>query len=301
MNSVIEVKNLTKVYGKRSTAFTALKNINLDIYEGESVAIVGKSGSGKSTLMHLLALLDRPTEGTVKIDGVESTKLKARKLNRLRNRSFGFVFQQFFMNPHDTVLENVVLPLRIAGKRRKERKELATKALKTVGLSDRIKFKANDLSGGQKQRVCIARTIVNNPKILFADEPTGNLDSATGDKVIDLLFGLNKKGVTLIIVTHDDDLAKLCDRQIRISDGKIIEDTGVKPKVTKAASAAKKTREVENTTKGKAKKAAAESVKKPKATSTKLKSTRTSRTAKTSTSSKTTARTTRIKNEKGEN
>lgn len=301
MNSVIEVKNLTKVYGKRSTAFTALKNINLDIYEGESVAIVGKSGSGKSTLMHLLALLDRPTEGTVKIDGVESTKLKARKLNRLRNRSFGFVFQQFFMNPHDTVLENVVLPLRIAGKRRKERKELATKALKTVGLSDRIRFKANDLSGGQKQRVCIARAIVNNPKILFADEPTGNLDSATGDKVIDLLFGLNKKGVTLIIVTHDDDLAKLCDRQIRISDGKIIEDTGVKPKVTKAASATKKAREVENTTKGKAKKAAAESVKKPKATSTKLKSTRTSRTTKTSTSSKTTARTTRIKNEKGEN
>ena len=125
----------------------------------------------------------------------------------------------------------------------KNAKELATKALKTVGLSDRIKFKANDLSGGQKQRVCIARAIVNNQKFFFADEPTGNLDSATGDKVIDLLFGLNKKGVTLIIVTHDDDLAKLCDRQIRISDGKIIEDTGVKPKVTKkAASAAKNSR-----------------------------------------------------------
>lgn len=225
MEPVIEVKNLVKIYGKRSTAFTALKDINLTINAGESVAIVGKSGSGKSTLMHLLALLDKPTKGTVKIDGIESTKLRARKLNQLRNRSFGFVFQQFFMNPNDSVLANVMLPLKIAGKRRKERRELAEKALKTVGLSERIKFKANDLSGGQKQRVCIARAIVNNPKILFADEPTGNLDSATGEKVIKLLFDLNKKGVTLIIVTHDDDLAELCDRQIRISDGKITSDT----------------------------------------------------------------------------
>ncbi len=225
MEPVIEVKNLVKIYGKRSTAFTALKDINLTINTGESVAIVGKSGSGKSTLMHLLALLDKPTKGTVKIDGIESTKLRARKLNQLRNRSFGFVFQQFFMNPNDSVLANVMLPLKIAGKRRKERRELAEKALKTVGLSERIKFKANDLSGGQKQRVCIARAIVNNPKILFADEPTGNLDSATGEKVIKLLFDLNKKGVTLIIVTHDDDLAELCDRQIRISDGKITSDT----------------------------------------------------------------------------
>lgn len=243
MNPVIEVKNLTKVYGKRSNAFTALKNINLTINAGESVAIVGKSGSGKSTLMHLLALLDKPTKGTIEIDGVESTKLKARKLNQLRNRSFGFVFQQFFMNPHDTVLQNVTLPLKIAGTRRKERHELAEKALKTVGLSERIKFKANDLSGGQKQRVCIARAIVNNPKILFADEPTGNLDSATGDKVIKLLFDLNrKKHVTLIIVTHDEDLAKLCDRQIRISDGKIVEDTGTKAVKAKTTKIAKETK-----------------------------------------------------------
>ena len=229
MKPVIEVQKLVKVYGKRSTAFTALKNIDLTIHEGESVAIVGKSGSGKSTLMHLIALLDRPTEGTIKIDGVDSTKLSSRKLNHLRNHSFGFVFQQFFMNPQDTVLENVVLPLKIAGENRRTRRRLAEKALRTVGLEERIKFKANDLSGGQKQRVCIARAIVNNPKILFADEPTGNLDSATGDKVIELLFGLNKKqGVTLIIVTHDEDLARLCDRQIRISDGKIVEDTGAK-------------------------------------------------------------------------
>lgn len=249
MEPVIEVKNLIKVYGKRSTAFTALKDINLTIDAGESVAIVGKSGSGKSTLMHLLALLDKPTQGTIKVDGVESTKLRARQLNQLRNRSFGFVFQQFFMNPNDTVLANVTLPLKIAGKRRKERRALAEKALKTVGLSERIKFKANDLSGGQKQRVCIARAIVNNPKILFADEPTGNLDSATGEKVIKLLFDLNKKkGVTLIIVTHDEELAQLCDRQIRISDGKIVNDTkkaktksdAKTTKSTKTAKAAKK-------------------------------------------------------------
>ena len=231
MNKVIEVKNLVKVYGKRSTAFEALKGINLDIFEGESVAIVGKSGSCKSTLMHLLALLDKPTSGTIKVDGIDSTKLSNRELNKLRNRTFGFVFQQFFMNPNDTVLENVVLPLKIAGIGGRERRNLASKALETVGLEERIKFKATDLSGGQKQRVCIARAIVNNPKILFADEPTGNLDSATGDKVIKLLFDLNKeKGVTLIMVTHDEDLARLCDRQIRIMDGKIVEGLPDDPK-----------------------------------------------------------------------
>ncbi len=233
MEPVIEVKKLTKVYGKRSTAFTALKNINLSINPGESVAIVGKSGSGKSTLMHLLALLDRPTSGSIEVEGIDSANLKNKALNKLRNRSFGFVFQQFFMNPQDSVLENVVLPLKIAGVRRKERKKLAEKALRTVGLSNRAKFKANNLSGGQKQRVCIARAIVGNPKILFADEPTGNLDSATGDKVIKLLFDLNKKkGVTLIIVTHDDDLAMMCDRQIRISDGKIVKNAAEKTKKT---------------------------------------------------------------------
>ncbi len=231
MNKVIEVKNLVKVYGKRSTAFEALKGINLDIFDGESVAIVGKSGSGKSTLMHLLALLDKPTSGTIKVDGIDSTKLSNRELNKLRNRTFGFVFQQFFMNPNDTVLENVVLPLKIAGIGGRERRNLASKALETVGLEERIKFKATDLSGGQKQRVCIARAIVNDPKILFADEPTGNLDSATGDKVIKLLFDLNKeKGVTLIMVTHDEDLARLCDRQIRIMDGKIVEGLPDDPK-----------------------------------------------------------------------
>lgn len=229
MQNVIEVKNLTKTYGKKSTAFTALKNINLEIKEGESVAIVGKSGSGKSTLMHLLALLDKPTKGTVKIDGKDATKLRAGEINKLRNSRFGFVFQQFFMNVNDIVLDNVLLPLKIGKVSRLKRKKLAMEALKTVDLESKAKNKANDLSGGQKQRVCIARAIVNNPKIIFADEPTGNLDSGTGDKITDLLFDLNKKqGVTLIIVTHDEDLAKLCNRIIRISDGEIISDQTVR-------------------------------------------------------------------------
>lgn len=228
MNTIIEAKNLTKVYGKRSTAFTALKDIDLCIEQGESVAIVGKSGSGKSTLMHLLALLDKPTKGQIFIDGVNSTKLGAHALNRIRNRKFGFVFQQFFMNVNDSVLDNVILPLKIAKIGRFKRKKLALDALKTVDLDEKAKNKAKDLSGGQKQRVCIARAIVNNPEIIFADEPTGNLDSATGDKITDLLFKLNKeKGVTLIIVTHDEDLAKLCSRIVRISDGKIISDQAV--------------------------------------------------------------------------
>lgn len=237
MNKVIEAKNLTKVYGKKATAFTALKNINLSIYEGESVAIVGKSGSGKSTLMHILALLDRPTKGEVLIDGENASKLKNRQLNRLRNERFGFVFQQFFMNANDTVLENVLLPLKIAKLGRKKRKKEALDALKIVDLESKVKNRATDLSGGQKQRVCIARAIVNKPQIIFADEPTGNLDSATGDKITDLLFKLNKEqGVTLIIVTHDEDLAKLCNRIIRISDGKIISDQTVRKDSQKKAS-----------------------------------------------------------------
>lgn len=222
---VIEVSHLSKTYGKKSTAFKALDNINLKIMPGESVAIIGKSGSGKSTLMHLMALLDKPTSGSIKVLGVNASKLKGKKLNRLRNKYFGFVFQQFFMNANDSVLENVLLPLKIAKVSRFKRKKMALKALDIVDLENKAKNKATNLSGGQKQRVCIARAIVNNPKIIFADEPTGNLDSGTGKKIVDLLFGLNKdKGTTLIIVTHDEDLAALCDRQIRIADGELVKE-----------------------------------------------------------------------------
>lgn len=228
-SSLLSTRNLKKVYGKRDAKFEALRGLNLEINAGESVAIVGKSGSGKSTLMHLLALLDKPTSGEITLNGRSTSKLKNRKLNRLRNKEFGFVFQSFFMNANDSVLNNVILPLKIAGISRRERKRRAMEALKVVELDDKAKNKAKDLSGGQKQRVCIARAIVNNPKVIFADEPTGNLDSATGDKIEKLLFDLNKeKGITLIIVTHDEELAAKCQRQIRIADGEIVEDAKTK-------------------------------------------------------------------------
>ena len=220
---IIEVKNLVKVYRDGNTFFKALNGVSFSINQGESVAIIGKSGSGKSTLMHLLAALDKPNEGEVFIDGQNIAKMKKRNLNKLRNQTFGFVFQQFFMNPKDTVLQNVILPLKIAGVGSRKRKEIALKALEAVELTDKAKNKASNLSGGQKQRVCVARAIVNSPKIIFADEPTGNLDSKTSAKVEDLLFDLNKeKGITLVIVTHDEALAQKCDRQIRIQDGQII-------------------------------------------------------------------------------
>ena len=220
---IIEVKNLVKVYRDGNTFFKALNGVSFSINQGESVAIIGKSGSGKSTLMHLLAALDKPNEGEVFIDGQNIAKMKKRNLNKLRNQTFGFVFQQFFMNPNDTVLQNVILPLKIAGISSRKRKEIALKALEAVELTDKAKNKASNLSGGQKQRVCVARAIVNSPKIIFADEPTGNLDSKTSAKVEDLLFSLNReKGITLVIVTHDEALAQKCDRQIRIQDGQII-------------------------------------------------------------------------------
>lgn len=221
--NLIEAKNLVKVYRNGNTYFKALNNISFEIKKGESVAIIGKSGSGKSTLMHLLAALDKPNEGEILINGQNIAKIKKRDLNKLRNRTFGFVFQQFFMNPKDTVLQNVILPLKIGGVSSRKRKEIALKALEAVELTDKAKNKASNLSGGQKQRVCVARAIANSPEIIFADEPTGNLDSKTSKKIEDLLFGLNKdNGITLIIVTHDEALAQKCDRQIRIQDGQII-------------------------------------------------------------------------------
>ncbi len=221
--NLIEAKNLVKVYRDGNTYFKALNNVSFEIKKGESVAIIGKSGSGKSTLMHLLAALDKPNEGEILINGQNIAKMKKRDLNKLRNRTFGFVFQQFFMNPKDTVLQNVILPLKIGGVSSRKCKEIALKALEAVELTDKAKNKASNLSGGQKQRVCVARAIANSPEIIFADEPTGNLDSKTSKKIEDLLFGLNKdNGITLIIVTHDEALAQKCDRQIRIQDGQII-------------------------------------------------------------------------------
>lgn len=221
--ALLSTTKLTKTYGSKETKFTALNNVSLSIEKGESVAIVGKSGSGKSTLMHLLALLDLPSNGTIKIDGTDTTTLKAVQLDNFRNKRFGFVFQQFFLNGNDSVLNNVILPLKIAGMKPKARKKRGLQVLKQVELEEKANNKASDLSGGQKQRVCIARALVNDPQIIFADEPTGNLDSSTGEKIENLLFSLNKNdGITLIIVTHDPDLAARCKRQIHIKDGEIL-------------------------------------------------------------------------------
>jgi len=223
MTEVIAARNIVKTYGKGENAFSALKGVDLSINEGEVVAVVGKSGSGKSTLMHLLALLDTPTTGAVVLGGTNASELQRKKVDKLRNEEFGFVFQQFFLNGDESVLNNVILPLKIAGVSSRVRKQKGLEVLKAVELEDKANSKANDLSGGQKQRVCIARALINNPKIIFADEPTGNLDSQTGQKIEDLLFELNrKKGITLIFVTHDEDLAKRCTRQVHIKDGKIV-------------------------------------------------------------------------------
>ena len=221
-SSLISVKNLSKVYGKKENSFKALKGVSLTLNKGDSLAIIGKSGSGKSTLMHILACLDRPTSGTYLFEGKNVNKLKPAELDRLRNERFGFVFQQFFMNANDTVIDNVALPLKIAGVGKKERQKLALETLAQVDLKDKAKNRAKNLSGGQKQRVCIARALINRPDVLFADEPTGNLDSVTGSQVEDILFKLNKEhGITLIIVTHDDDLAKKCNKRVYIKDGLI--------------------------------------------------------------------------------
>lgn len=219
---MIELKNVTKTYGKKQSTFRALDDVNFSIPTGASVAIVGKSGSGKSTLMHAMSGLDRPETGEVVIDGIDILKLKQKAVDRFRSEKIGFIFQAFFVQANETTYDNVALPLEISRVGGRVRKEMIETALKTVGLEDKIKQKARNLSGGQKQRLAIARAIVNAPSIVFADEPTGNLDSTTGEMIEDLLFSLNKKnGSTLIIVTHDEDLAKKCDIQIFIKDGKI--------------------------------------------------------------------------------
>jgi putative ABC transport system ATP-binding protein len=222
-NIIIEAKDITRVYGGKDEACKALDGVSFTIKKGESVAIIGKSGSGKSTLMHILACLDRPTSGELFINGIDVSKMSDKQQETLRGESFGFVFQQFFLNPNDTVLENVVLPLKIIGKdSKKTREDKALAILEEIDILNKKNNKSKNLSGGQKQRVCIARALVSNPQIIFADEPTGNLDSTNGEIIENILFNLNKKGITLILVTHDPDLAKKCQRQIMIKDGKIV-------------------------------------------------------------------------------
>ena len=219
---MIELKNVTKIYGKKKNQFVALNDVSLRIPTGVSVAILGKSGSVKSTLMHAISGLDRPQQGEVIIDGQDILKLKQKQVDEFRARKIGFIFQSFFVQGNESVADNVSLPLEIVKMPRGLRESKINEALKAVDLYEKRKNRAKDLSGGQKQRLAIARAIVGSPQIIFADEPTGNLDSETGAKVEELLFNYNKQeGATLIIVTHDVDLAKKCDYQILIKDGKI--------------------------------------------------------------------------------
>lgn len=214
---------ISKIYNGAGDATHALRSADVSIQKGESVAIMGKSGSGKSTLMHIMATLDRPTSGELFIDGNPTSDLTSLQLDTLRNRKFGFVFQQFFLNGRNTVLENVTLPLVIMGVPATDRQRRGLEILEAVGLTEKAHRRANELSGGQKQRLCIARALIAEPEVIFADEPTGNLDSENGRQVTDLLFKLQReRGITLVIVTHDSELAQLCDRTIHIRDGSIV-------------------------------------------------------------------------------
>ncbi len=221
---LLKAAALVKSYGSGEARFDALRGVDITVANGESVAIVGKSGSGKSTLMHLLALLDSPTSGSIAVAGQDARSLGKRELNRLRNQMFGFVFQQFFMVPSATVLDNVTLPLKIGGMGAAERVERGMEVLEQVELADKARNRGTNLSGGQKQRMVIARALANRPQAIFADEPTGNLDSGTGAVIEDLLFDLNSaQGITLIIVTHDEDLAARCARRVYLKDGLVVD------------------------------------------------------------------------------
>ncbi len=220
---MINVKDISKSYGNKSNVFTALKDVSLEIPAKKTVAIIGKSGSGKSTLMHIMSGLDHPTKGEVIVNNTSLQSMKAKQMDAFRATQMSFIFQSFFVEANQTCYQNVMLPLEIAKVPSKKRKAMVMEALEAVDLSEKVNNQAANLSGGQKQRLAIARSIVNKPKIIFADEPTGNLDSVTGDRIIKLLFNLNTKlGCTLIIVTHDDELAAKCDMQIKLKDGEIV-------------------------------------------------------------------------------
>lgn len=230
---MIDVQHVSKIYGKKSAPFTALDDISFSIPSGTTVAIVGKSGSGKSTLMHVMSGLDHATSGNIVIDDINISKMKQKEIDAFRNEKIGFIFQSFFVQANETCYHNTTLPLEIAHISGAERKQRVEAALRQVELSEKIHKKAATLSGGQKQRLAIARALVNSPSIVFADEPTGNLDSTTGEHIENLLFRLNQQsGTTLIIVTHDHDLANKCAMQIYLKDGRIERIVGAKDKET---------------------------------------------------------------------
>lgn len=218
---VIQARNLLKTYSIGNEKITVLKNISLDIKKGEFVAIIGPSGSGKSTFMNVIGCLDLVDEGEYILNGKSITSLSEDQLSNIRNRTIGFIFQNFNLLNKLTALENVELPLIYQGKSRKERRAIAIECLKKVGLEDKINNKPNQLSGGQQQRVAIARALGTNPTILLADEPTGALDSKTSQEILEILEDLNKEGKTIIMITHDMEIAKRAKRLIKIKDGEI--------------------------------------------------------------------------------
>ncbi len=225
MREVVNIRDVSKIYDMGKVKFQVLNKINLSIKSSDKVSIIGPSGSGKSTLLHLIGLLDKPTKGKILIDGVNASKLDDTKLALIRRKKIGFVFQFFYLIPTLTALENVELPMIFAGTRERKRREKASELLRLVNLKERAKHRPAELSGGERQRVAIARSIANDPKIVLADEPTGNLDSASGKEIIDVLLKLNhEKGVTLIIITHDLKIANNTDRKIYLRDGKIVKD-----------------------------------------------------------------------------
>ncbi|MCR2821680.1 ABC transporter ATP-binding protein [Lederbergia panacisoli] len=221
---MMKLSEITKVYGNGSLQVPVLHDINLTIEDGEFVSIMGPSGSGKSTLMNIIGFLDYPTSGTYELNGEKIGLVKENKLAQLRNMHIGFVFQQFFLLPRANALKNVESTLIYAGVSKRERTERAMEMLEKVGLEDRMKHLPNQLSGGQKQRVAIARALVNQPSIILADEPTGALDSKTSEQIMQLLVQLNKEGKTVIIVTHEEEIAKYTNRIITLKDGRITDD-----------------------------------------------------------------------------
>ncbi len=221
MKYSVDITSVNKIYDSEGVTFQALTDINLKIKKGEFIAIVGPSGSGKSTLMNILGLLDHPTNGSYLLDGMDVSKLKETTLAEIRNKKIGFVFQSFNLLKRTTAIENVMLPLIYSKTKYQERYTRAQKALEAVGLEEKINSKPNQLSGGQQQRVAIARALVTNPEIILADEPTGNLDSKTGNEVLKIFEKLNKEGRTIILITHSNEIAQEAKRTVVIKDGKI--------------------------------------------------------------------------------
>ncbi len=222
-NKILDLQNIYKDYVQEKLVVPVLKDVSLTVEEGEYVAIMGPSGSGKTTLMNIIGCLDKPTSGSYTLAGEDVMRLKDKELSDLRLKSIGFVFQSFHLMPRETAIENVSLPLSYAGIKKKERKERSIAALERVGLGDRVTFRPTQLSGGQKQRVAIARAMVNSPKILLADEPTGALDSKSGEQIMELFDRLNEEGVTVVMITHDSNIAARAKRMVRIIDGVIYE------------------------------------------------------------------------------